>query len=89
MTEIKWKLVYSKKNGNKSKSILEGEYRGYKVKMFSGFATYKNRYGGTNIKTWEDYYIVGVSDKYYNTAHALMAAIDDLIKEKEEGTNGK
>ncbi len=87
MDEIKWKLVYTKKNGNKSTSILEGQYRGYKVKMFSGFATYKNQHGGTNVKSWEDYYIVGVSDKYYNTALALMAAIDELI-EKEDVVSG-
>ena len=84
-TKLEWKTIWSKKDHGSSKSISVSNYKGYKVKRKKGWQLTKYE----NIKSWEDFYIEGVTNRYYSTEYGLMAAIDDLIKEKEEGTNGK
>ena len=84
-TKLEWETIWSKKDHGSSKSISISTYRGYKVTRKKGWQLTKYK----NYKNWEDYYIEGVTNRYYSTEYSLMAVIDELIKNKEEGTNGK
>jgi len=84
-SKLEWKTIWSKKDHGSSKSISVSNYKGYKVTRKKGWQLTKYK----NIKSWEDFYIEGVTNRYYSTEYGLMIAIDELIENKEEGTNGK
>lgn len=80
---LDWKTIWSKQDKVSSRSISESIYKDYKVIRKKGRQLTKYK----NYKNWEDYYINGVNNRYYSTEYALMAAIDDLINDKEVAIN--